>query len=113
MDHCIYCGAPFPPDLKEGFTEPEALKWVDRPNLPPDAARQLEMMKVVPFETQRKRRSVLTWMAFLSIPVFAVIFYLLYEIVAHYVPSFAGLILVGGAGFLAYLAWSLKKSAKV
>lgn len=113
MDHCIYCGAPFPPELKEGFAEPEALKWVDRPALPTDAARQLEMMKVVPLDTQRKPHSVLTWMAFLSVPVFTIIFYLLYKIVAHYVPSLAGLILVGGAGFLVYLAWSLKKAAKV
>ena len=112
MDHCIYCGAVFPPDLKEGFAEPETLKWVDRPALPPDAARQLEMMKVVPMGIQRKPRSVLTWMAFLSIPVFAIIFYLLYKIVAHYLPSFAALILVGGAGFLVYLAWSLKKAGK-
>lgn len=113
MNHCIYCGAPFPPDLKEGFAEPEALKWVERPALSPEAARQLEMMKVVPLDTQRKPRSVLIWMAFLSIPVFAIVFYLLYKIVAHYVPSFAGLIIVGGAGFLVYLTWSLKKAGKI
>ena len=117
MDHCIYCGATFPPDLKEGFAEPEALKWVDRPALPPEVARQLEMMKVVPLGAQRRPRSFLTWMAFLSMPVFAIIFYLLYAMVARYLathdlPHLAGLILVGGAAFLVYLAWSLKKAAK-
>ena len=41
-EHCIYCGTAFPPGFKEGFQEPEALKWVDRPAIPDDAARKLE-----------------------------------------------------------------------
>ena len=113
MDHCIYCGAAFPPDLKEGFAEPEALKWVDRPALPPDIAKQLEMMKVVPLDSPGKPRSVLARMAFLSIPAFTVIFYFLYQIVTRYVPSLGPVIVVFGAVFLLYLAWSLKKSMKI
>jgi len=48
----VYCGETFPPDLKEGFQEPEALKWVERPAIPIDAARQLEVMKVLPWEAK-------------------------------------------------------------
>ena len=112
MDHCIYCGAVFPPDLKEGFAEPEALKWVDRPPLPPEVARQLELMKHVPMGAQRRPRSVLAWMAFLSIPVFGILFYFLYEIVARSARSLAAVVPVVGAAFLVYLVWSLKKAAK-
>lgn len=97
MNHCIYCGAPFPPDLKEGFAEPETLKWAERPALPPDAAKQLEMMKLVPLGTQRK-----PLLSSLSIPVFTMILYVV-----------AGLIIVAGIGFLVYLAWSLKKAGKI
>jgi hypothetical protein len=106
-DHCVYCGAAFPSDLKAGFAEPEALKWVERPVLPPDAARQLEMMKVLPME--RPRRSPGALFGLLALPIFAVVFYLLYRILARYSPSSAVLIAVAGAGFLAYIAWSLFK----
>lgn len=107
MDHCVYCGAVFPAELKQGFAEPEALKWVDRPKLPPDAARQLEMWKVIPQE--KKRRSGVALFGIFAMPVFAILFYLLYRIVARYSGVAAMFVAIAGAGFLAYLAWSLFK----
>jgi hypothetical protein len=107
LDHCVYCGAAFPADFREGFAEPEALKWVERPGLPADAARQLEMMKVIPLE--RKGRSPAVLLGLLSVPVFAVIFYLLYHMVARYSAAGAVLVLVAGVGFLGYLFWSLSR----
>jgi len=112
LDHCVYCGQPFPEGLRDGFAEPEALKWVERPEVPPDAARKLEMMKVVPFDKEKRPRSFLLAAAFLSIPIFGAIFFLLYSLVRRYSPSSALLVLVGGAGFLLYLAWSLAKSKR-
>jgi len=38
-----------------------------------------------------------------------VLFYLLYRIVARYSAPSAVLVLVAGAGFIAYLFWSLRK----
>ncbi len=111
LDHCVYCGESFPPDLREGFAEPEALKWVERPAIPPDAARQLELMKVIPMEKDAKPRSVLRLLTLISLPVFAVLFYLLYQILRRYSPAFSVLVLVGGAGFLAYLAWSFAQAS--
>lgn len=101
----MYCGAIFPPDLKAGFAEPEALKWVERPNLPPEAARQLEIMKVLP--TERPKRSPGAIFGLLSIPIFAVVFYLLYRLIEHWSKSSAVLIVLAGVGGLAYLGWSL------
>ena len=58
LQHCVYCGESFPADLKEGHAEPEALKFVERPPIPADAAKQLEMMKVIPWgEPTAKARS--------------------------------------------------------
>jgi len=107
LDHCVYCGAAFPADFREGFPEPPALKWVERPGLPADAARQLEMMKVIPLE--KKGGSPAMLLGLLSVPVFAVLFYLLYRIVARYSAGSAVLVLVAGVGFIGYLFWSLRK----
>jgi hypothetical protein len=112
MEHCVYCGAIFPPELKQGVPEPEALKWVDRPTVPPDAAKKLEMMKVVPLEQGRRPRSIAVVMTLLSIPVFAVVFYLLYSLVHRYSPATAGLVVAGGALFLGYLLWNVFKGSK-
>jgi hypothetical protein len=108
MDHCIYCGEVFPADWKAGLPEPEALKWVDRPAIPASAAKQLEMMKVIPEGSPRKGRAV-ALLGGLSIPIFAGLFYLIYRILERYSATTANLVLVAGAGFLAYLAWSLFK----
>jgi hypothetical protein len=106
MDHCVYCGAVFPPDFKQGLPEPEALKWVDRPGIPPEAARQFEMMKIVPLDREKRPRSVARVMILLSVPIFAVIFYLLYSLVHSRWPSSTGPVLLVGALFLGYLIWS-------
>ena len=42
LEHCVYCGEAFPAELKQGFEEPEALKWVERPALPADLNKKLE-----------------------------------------------------------------------
>ena len=76
LDHCVYCGEAFPADLKAGFTAPEALKWVERPALPADVSKKLEMMKVVPSQGPRKSRSFLAIAGVVSIPIFGAIFWL-------------------------------------
>src|SRR5215470_19859500 len=78
LDHCIYCGEKFPDGLREGFSEPEALKWVDRPGVPAEAAKQLEMMKHVEIGAARKPKSVGKALNLLILPVFIGIFYLMY-----------------------------------
>ena len=107
LDHCVYCGEPFPPDLKEGHAEPEALKWVERPSVPSDAAKQLEMMKFFPGDvrTAPRARPILVGVGVISLVVFAVIFGLLYLLLRRSAPSFGAFVLVLGAGFLAYLGW--------
>ena len=103
LAHCVYCGETFPPDLKNGFQEPEALKWVERPAIPMDAARQLEVMKVLPWEGRRKPRPGLLLAAGLSFALFATIFVLLFLLMKRAMPSIAVLVLVVGAAFLGYL----------
>jgi hypothetical protein len=111
-EHCIYCGAAFPPGFRDGFAEPEALKWVDRPAIPPDAARKLEMMKVVPLEGAARTRSLSAWIALLSLPVFAVLFYMLYRLVRQYMPAASGIVLVVEAGILGYFAWAFYRARR-
>jgi hypothetical protein len=108
-DHCVYCGAAFPPDFKRGYEEPEALKWVDRPSISPDAARKLEMMKVVPLDGAARTRSLPSLVGLLSLPVFAILFYLLSSLLRRYSQAASALVLVAGAVFLGYLVWALKK----
>ena len=111
-EHCVYCGAAFPPGLKDGFEEPEALKWVDRPAIPPDAARKLEMMKVLPLEKTARARSLPAWIGLLSLPVFAVLFYMLFALVRRYMPGAAGIVLAVEAGILGYLAWTFYRARR-
>jgi len=110
LAHCVYCGESFPPDFKEGHAAPEALKWVERPAIPPDAARQLEMMKVLPWESRRKPRRVYLFAAGFSLAAFAVIFSLLYALLRRYMPSFGMLVLTVGAAFVGYLGWVFWKA---
>jgi hypothetical protein len=112
-DHCVYCGATFPPGFKDGFEEPEGLKWVERPAIPPEAARKLEMMKVVPLEGKVMARSLPVWIGMVSLPIFAVVFYLLYSLLRRYIPGAAGLVLVVEAAILAYLAWIFYRARKM
>jgi hypothetical protein len=113
LDHCVYCGEKFPENIREGFTEPEALKFVERPAVPPDAAKQLEMMRHVEIGARPKQNTtVVTTLALLTVPVFAGIFYMLYRLVSRTFPSFAFLVVVGGLAFLGYVGWNLAKSAR-
>jgi uncharacterized membrane protein len=99
----VYCGETFPAGLKEGFQEPEALKWVDRPGIPKDAARQLEVMKVLPFEGAKKPRPMLAAAAGFSFLLFATIFVLLYLLMRRTMPAIGILVMIVGALFLGYL----------
>ena len=105
----MYCGTAFPADWKQGFQEPEGLKWIDRPAIPPEAARKLEMMKVVPLDGARPGRTLPVLIGLLSLPIFAVLFYLLAVMLRRYSPAAAAVVLVLGIGFLGYLGWSLRK----
>ena len=111
MDHCVYCGAAFPPDFKQGIQEPEALKWVERPAIPPDAAKQLELMKVVPLEQDLRPKSIGKILAVVSLPLFGAIFFLLFRLLQRYSAGIAILVLVGGIVFLGYLLWSVFRSS--
>ncbi len=104
-EYCVYCGEAFPPGFKDGFEEPEGLKWVERPAIPPEAARKLEMMKLVPLEGGSRTQSLPVWIGLVSLPIFAVLFYLLYSLFRRYMPGAAGLVLVVEAAILAYLGW--------
>ena len=110
LEHCVYCGEKFPADLKQGFEEPEALKWVDRPALPADVSKKLEMMKVVPAQGPKKSKNLLAVAGLISIPIFAALFYLTYRLVSQLSPTTSVLILVGGAGVIAYLVWIFRRA---
>lgn len=110
--HCVYCGAEFPPDLKAGFKEPETLKWVERPGISPEAARKLELMKVTSLEGAGRARSLPMLIGLLSLPIFAVLFYLLASLLRRYSPAAATVVLAAGVGFLGYLAWSLHRALR-
>ena len=113
LDHCIYCGEKFPENIREGFIEPEALKFVERPAVPSDAARQLEMMKVVEVGTKPQQKTkVAAALALLMLPVFAGIFYMLYRLVSRAYPSFAILIVAAALLFLGYVGWNVAKAAR-
>ncbi len=112
LEHCIYCGETFPAELKQGFEEPDGLKWIERPALPTDLSKKLELMKVVPIEARRKSRSLVTIVGLLSLPIFAAIFYLLYTMVRRLSPGTSLVVLLAGAGFVAYLAWIFARARK-
>ncbi len=112
LDHCVYCGEAFPAELKQGHEAPDGLKWVERPALPTDLSKKLELMKVVPIEAGRKSRSLVTVIGLLSLPIFAGIFYLLYTMVRRMSPGTSLVVLIAGAGFVAYLAWIFVRARK-
>jgi hypothetical protein len=112
LEHCIYCGERFPEGFREGFEAPAALQFIERPLVPPEATRQLELMKVVSFDKDPKSRSVGALFGLLALPVFGVIFYLLYGIVARTSPGTAVLVVVAGLGFLGYLGWSFLRTRR-
>ena len=112
LDHCVYCGEAFPAELKQGHEAPDGLKWVERPALPTDLSKKLELMKVVPIESGRKSRSLVTVIGLLSLPLFAAIFYLLYTMVRRMSPGTSVVVLLAGAGFVGYLAWIFARARK-
>ncbi len=112
MNHCVYCGEAIPAELKAGFEEPEALKFVERPGLPADVHRQLEMMKVVPMEGRKPAKNVVKIAGFASLPIFAVLIYLTYTLMKQLSATAGALILVVGAGVLGYLAYTFVKASK-
>ncbi len=106
----MYCGETFPPDLKEGFQEPEALKWVERPAIPIDAARQLEVMKVLPWEAKKKSlHPALLFLGGFSFAAFAAIFVMLFLMMRNSMPSIGILVLIVGAVFLGYLVMAFRR----
>ena len=111
-EHCVYCGSVFPPGFKEGFEEPEALKWVERPGITPDAEKKLKMMKFVPLDGRERTRSLPMWIVLLSLPIFAVLFYFLSLLLRRYSAGAGTMVLVAGAGFLGYLVWNLQKARR-
>jgi hypothetical protein len=112
MDHCVYCGAPFPPGFREGLPEPESLKWIERPGLPPNASKQLELMKVLPDDRLRQPRSLVLALAGFSIPIFGAIFYLAYSMLKRYSAGTAVGVLLGGALVIGYLVWNAMRQPK-
>lgn len=112
LDHCIYCGEKFPDNLRDGFTEPEALKFLDRPPVPPDAARQLEMLKYVEIDAKKpNNRRIGLFLVGLSLPVFVGIFYLLYRLLSHWLPG-AGFVVAGiGLLVLGYVVWTFSRAS--
>ena len=112
LAHCVYCGEAFPAELKQGFEEPEALKWVERPALPADLNKKLELMRVVPMETKKKSRSLVTIVGAVSVPIFVVIFYLTWKLLRQLSPM-SGLMIVGaGVMVVGYLVWTFVKARK-
>jgi len=112
LAHCVYCGEAFPAELKQGFEEPEALKWVERPALPADLNKKLELMRVVPMETKKKSRSLVTVVGAVSVPIFVVIFYLTWKLLRQLSPM-SGLMIVGaGVMVVGYLVWTFVKARK-
>lgn len=110
LEHCVYCGEAFPADLKQGHAAPEALKFVERPSLPADVTKKLQLMKVVPAQTRGKSRHFIAIAALVTIPIFAVIFFLTYRMVQRFSPVAGLAVIVGGVGWIGYLLWIFNKS---
>jgi hypothetical protein len=112
MDHCVYCGAPFPAGFRDGVPEPDSLKWIDRPGIPLDASKQLELMKVLPDEKVRQPRSLVLALAGFSVPLFGAIFYLAYAMLKRYSETGAVAILFGGVLVVGYLVWNAMRAPR-
>jgi hypothetical protein len=105
LDHCVYCGTALPPDFREKYPEPEALKLTETRALPPEAARQLELLRVMPSEKPGRSRRMMFTVGLLTIPVFAVLFYLMYSILSRYSPGSAWAVAVAAIAFFGYIGW--------
>ena len=112
LAHCVYCGEAFPAELKQGFEQPEGLKWVERPALPADLNKKLELMRVVPMETKKKSRSLVTVVGAVSVPIFVVIFYLTWKLLRQLSPMSGLMIMGAGVMVVGYLVWTFVKARK-
>ena len=112
LDHCVYCGEKFPAELKEGFAAPEALKWVERPPLPTDLAKKMEMMRIVEAKAPKKTRTLTAIVGGLAVPVFVALFYLLYSMMKKLFPGGGLLVIVIGVGVIGYLVAMLPPSRR-
>ncbi len=110
LNHCVYCGEAFPADFKDGHAEPEALKWVERPGLPADISKKLELMKYVPAEGGRRGNRFVAVAALVSIPIFGVIFFMTYRMVQRFSPVAGLAVMLAGGGVIAYLGWIFNKT---
>ena len=75
-------------------------------------AKQLEVMKIVPFDPIRKPRSLVLAFAGFLIPVFGVVFYLIFALLRRYSPLLAVAVLLGGAALVFYLVWRAVNSVR-
>ena len=112
LSHCVYCGEAIPAELKQGFAEPEALKWVERPALPADVSKKLEMMRVVPMEAKKPARSIITLAGIASVPIFVGVFYLTWVLLRRISPVSGFLIVGAGVMVIGYLIWTFAKARK-
>jgi len=106
----VYCGEAFPADLKNGHAEPQGLKWVERPGLPADVSKKLELMKYVPTEGRRRGNRFIAIAALVSIPIFAVVFFMTYRMVQRFSPVAGLAVMLAGAGVIAYLGSIFNKT---
>jgi hypothetical protein len=112
LDHCVYCGEKFPEDIREGFNDPEALKFLQRPDVSPDAAKQLEMMKWVETGSEKKPRAIGAAFALLTLPVFLVIFYLLYRLLSRASLMGGTVVIVVALVFFGYVGWRATRGSQ-
>ena len=112
LGHCIYCGETIPAELKAAFAEPEGLKWVERPALPTDLSKKLEMMRIVGTETQAPRKARVAWAvaAGVAVPLLIAIFYLAYVLLRRLSPVSSALVIIVGMGGLGYFIVSFLKA---
>ncbi len=112
LDHCIYCGEAFPEELRQGFAEPEGLKWGERPALPADVSKKLELLRIVPTGKAKKPRALMATLAVLAVPVFVAILYVAFTLVRQLSPTSAFLIVIVSLGAIVYVASVFFRSRK-
>ena len=89
------------------------MKWIERPAIPQDAARQLELLKVLPWDAKKKRPGrALVFAAGFSVAAFAGIFTLLYLTLRRQMPSLALPVILLGVGFIGYLLWVFSRARR-
>jgi hypothetical protein len=69
-------------------------------------------MKVLPSEKPSKSRTILFAMGLVTIPVFAILFYLMYSILSRYSPGSAWVVGLAALAFFGYLGWMTMRGKK-